>query len=246
MRCVTRAAAPGWTRPAFTDNLWHVLGFLDHRAIGTVRGVCKTWRDFVDETSQESEHWRSFMRKTRPFDALTPRNCCELLAFSRVLKCEAFADRCFQMLQLEFSQGARPLLGMARARRPVPLGRERPAPTHPPHPTPRPPRSALRRHPPSGDRPRHATSALTSALRNQRYRDAPPYSPAPTPAPTRSHREPRLPQPLSRTDARATLLGRARLPVGGGGRGGATPLVHRQGGPHIFLFGYLVLEPYRR
>lgn len=118
------------TRPDFTDNLWHVLSFLDHSVVCTARGVCKTWCDLIDQTSHESEHWRGFVRSTRPFDSLTPRNCCELLAFSRVLKCAPLAERCVQVLTLEFSAGEpqRPMPSASAFRRPHAAGNARQSP----------------------------------------------------------------------------------------------------------------------
>lgn len=93
-------------RPDFTDNLWHVLSFLDPQAICGARRVCKTWRQILDGTSRESEHWQSFMSAMLPFEMLGPETCCELLFFSKVLRSEALAQRCFDTLLLQFHQGA--------------------------------------------------------------------------------------------------------------------------------------------
>ena len=93
-------------RPDFTDNLWHILGFLDCSGICFARQVCKTWKRVLDETSRDSEHCQSFISAFRPFDFLRPETCCELLFFSKVLCNETLAQRSFDTIIGEFYSGA--------------------------------------------------------------------------------------------------------------------------------------------
>ena len=93
-------------RPDFTDNLWHILGFLDCSGVCFARQVCKTWKRTLDETSRESEHWLSFSSAFRPFQYLRPETSCELLLFSTVLRNETLAQRCFDTIVGEFYKGA--------------------------------------------------------------------------------------------------------------------------------------------
>ena len=95
------------TRPEFTDNLWHILAFLEPQAICTIRSVCRAWKTLVDATSRESEHWLALIDALRPLESLAPKTACQILTFSRLVRWEPLTQRCLSMLVFEFGHGAR-------------------------------------------------------------------------------------------------------------------------------------------